>query len=47
VELALAFLAEVEHLVQGVYLIPSFNRIEPLHALLTELDAVRSRRAAS
>ena len=47
VELSLEFLARVEHLVQGVYLVPSFNRIEPLSAILTELTSIRARRRAS
>ena len=44
VELALEFLHEVEALVQGVYLVPSFNRVEPLATLLDALKTIRRRR---
>lgn len=47
VELALEFLHDVEALVQGVYLVPSFNRIEPLAALLEALGAIKRKRQPS
>ncbi|MCL8209044.1 MAG: bifunctional homocysteine S-methyltransferase/methylenetetrahydrofolate reductase [Actinomycetia bacterium] len=47
VELALEFLHEVEGLVQGVYLVPSFNRIEPLAALLDALRVIKQKRRPS
>jgi homocysteine S-methyltransferase len=47
VDLSLQFLSRVEHLVQGAYLVPSFNRIDPLASLLAELESIRARRRAS
>ena len=45
--LALELLGRVRHLIHGVYLVPSFNRIEPLAGVLAELGRIRTTTPAS
>jgi homocysteine S-methyltransferase len=47
VELALEFLSRIQSAIAGVYLVPSFNRTEPLAPLLDELVRIRQARAAA